>query len=77
MSTKGKGDAVVIYSGATGTAVFTHGGTGNFAINSYSDSGADLLVNEIGKYSGENVMPAGPTILAITADGSWSVSVTS
>lgn len=74
-STKGNGDAVVIYTGPVGTAKLTHKGQENFAVWAYGESSSDLLVNEIGNYSGENVMPEGPVVLAITADGSWTVAV--
>jgi len=72
----------------TGIARFemTHDGRSNFAIWVYDKDGyrIDLLVNEIGAYSGSKVVgvtgkifDASPGIhyLAITADGSWTVSI--
>jgi hypothetical protein len=57
------------------TLKLTHRGSGNFAVWAYGgDSGTDLLVNEIGRYSGE-VFLGGATLLEITADGSWSATL--
>jgi hypothetical protein len=51
-----------------------HKGDGNFAVWGYGLDGTDLLVNEIGSYTGE-VLTSGAQILELTADGAWSVSV--
>lgn len=72
----GKGDDVIfIYPPASDFAVATikHSGRSNFAVWAYGDD-ADLLVNEIGKYEGEVVIGESVGVLAITADGSWSVT---
>ena len=64
----------------------THDGRSNFAVWLYDKDGyqIDLLVNEIGAYSGSKVVgvtgkifDASPGIhyLAITADGNWTVSI--
>ena len=65
----------------------THDGDSNFAITLLSVDGkvAELLVNEIGSYSGKkavgvkqgNIIGARPGmhILSITADGNWTVSI--
>jgi hypothetical protein len=72
-SNRGSGDAVLIYDGAPADWKFTHKGSGNFAVKYISTSGTDLLVNEIGKYSG--VVPAaeGPAVVVIMADGAWTM----
>jgi hypothetical protein len=69
------------------TVSMTHDGESNFAINLLSIDGTmeELLVNEIGSYSGKkaigvqggNIIGARPGIhiLSITADGNWSVSI--
>jgi hypothetical protein len=72
-----------------GIATFemTHDGHSNFAIWLYDKDGyrVDLLVNEIGAYSGSKVVgvtgsigQASPGIhyLDITADGNWTITVT-
>ena len=73
----GKGDDVVLVnpplSGLT-TATITHKGSANFVVYAYSTSGGiDLLVNEIGNYSGESAMPDGTFALEVEADGTWTV----
>lgn len=71
----GSGDDVAILeppaSGLKSTTV-THAGTGNFAIWAYGPS-TDLLVNEIGNYSGEALLADGTFLLEITADGPWTI----
>jgi hypothetical protein len=56
------------------TLKLSHRGSGNFAIWAYGESSRDLLVNEIGRYSGE-VFLGGATLLEIVADGSWSMTL--
>jgi hypothetical protein len=41
----------------------------------YGDT-QELLVNEIGKYSGEQLMPVGTVLLEIQSDGTWSLHKT-
>jgi hypothetical protein len=55
------------------------GGESNFIVEviGYSDlSGSILLFNEIGRFDGETIadeMPAGNYLLAVVADGSWTI----
>ena len=74
----GKGDDVVRVdppaSGLT-AATIKHQGKSNFAVTSYSPEGGDLLVNEIGAFSGEELLPNGTFLLQIEADGAWTVVV--
>ncbi len=71
----GKGDDVILMPrdtwGSLDSAKITHTGTSNFAVKAYSDT-SDLLVNEIGAYSGEVQVPAGTLLFAIDADGGWT-----
>ncbi len=39
------------------------------------DGRSDLLVNDIGSYTGQSIMPGGPTVLVVSADGDWSVAM--
>jgi hypothetical protein len=72
----GRRDAVVAYMGGTGTITMTHSGTENFVVTAYGrDAGETLLVNEIGRYNGQNTIEAGPLLLELNADGAWTVSV--
>jgi hypothetical protein len=72
----GRGDSVVRLSppssGLTTTKI-QHTGSSNFAVYAYGDT-TELLVNEIGKYRGESLLPNGTLLIAITADGRWSFS---
>jgi hypothetical protein len=74
----GTGDDVVLVTGTVAglaSSTVKHVGKGNFAVVSYADDGRDLLVNEIGKYTGEILMPAGLVVIAVSADGKWSFTV--
>ncbi len=55
------------------TLKLTHRGDGNFAIWAYG-SDTDLLVNEIGRYTGE-VLLGDAVVLEITADGPWTMAL--
>ena len=75
----GKGDSVVnLTGGASGITTIKNKSKSNFAVIGYSQEGdyLDLLVNDIGSYSGEVMLPdADPTVLAIHAVGGvWSLS---
>lgn len=73
----GSGDDVAILDppsdGLKSTTV-THSGSGNFAIWSYSASGTDLLVNEIGNFSGEVLLSDGTFLFEVTATGQWTMN---
>jgi hypothetical protein len=71
----GKGDDVVQLSppvAGFATTTVSHRGSANFVVHSYSDSGVDLLVNEIGNYKAEIQLPDGTLLLQVEADGAWS-----
>ncbi len=70
-STSGKGDAVFKFEGDAADFAITHKGSSNFQVQQY---GGDLNmgVNEIGNYSGTVPFVAGPTVLVIGADGTWT-----
>jgi hypothetical protein len=72
----GTGPAVLLVdqSGVSGltTVRITHSGESNFVVWAYGDT-SDLLVNEIGEYSGEELLSAGTVVLDIEADGDWTV----
>jgi hypothetical protein len=74
----GSGDNVVRIIAALdplASLKLTYRGSGNFAVWAYGgDAGSDLLVNEIGRYSGE-VFLGGATLLEITADGPWTATL--
>lgn len=68
------GDSVVVLAaGSTGKLTFTNDGDSNFAVHGISKSGGDLLVNEIGSYSG-SVPNKGYSVLIVSSNGTWTVS---
>ncbi|MGY1624261.1 hypothetical protein ACI789_18840 [Geodermatophilus sp. SYSU D00965] len=71
-----EGAAVVWVEGAASgltPVTFTHEGESNFAVFAYGDD-RDLLVNEIGAYTGETLLPTGTLVLVVEADGPWSIA---
>lgn len=71
-ATSGTGDSVIWVNTGTKVAI-THDGDSNFAVHAASSSGLDLLVNEIGAYSGTKAIDT-PAIVDITADGNWTIT---
>jgi len=74
---EGTSDQVIRLTGDTGGFAILNmrfRGDGNFAIWAYGVSGTDLLVNEIGRYSGEALL-GGAILLEIVADGPWELSI--
>jgi hypothetical protein len=68
----GHGDDVFAYTGAAKAATFTHDGSRNIAVHSYGTR-SDLLINEIGPYTGTVVWA--PGIYTVTTDGNWSATL--
>ncbi len=72
----GSGDDVAILDPASEglkSTTITHEGDGNFAVWAFGPE-PDLLVNEIGAFSGEVRVPAGTFLFEITANGAWTIS---
>lgn len=59
-------------SGLT-TMKINHSGSGNFIVYAYGTNATDLLVNEIGSYRGEVLLPDGTALVTVQADGKWSL----
>jgi hypothetical protein len=72
VTAQGSGDTVLLYDGPAADLSITHKGKSNFAVKMISADDSDLLVNEIGDYSGVVPVSEGPAVVIITADGSWS-----
>jgi hypothetical protein len=73
---KGIGDEVVGVESEllTGeTARLKHTGESNFIVTAWGES-REGIVNEIGKYDGRNLVPAGTLLFEIQADGNWSLT---
>jgi hypothetical protein len=74
----GTGDDVIRVTGTVSglaSSVVKHSGKRNFAVVTFTDDGRDLIINEIGRYSGEILMPTGLIAIVISADGKWSFTV--
>jgi len=72
---KGTGKSVVKYDGPAGVFAITHDGKSNFQVtlaDPTSGQVTDVVVNEIGPYSGRNSITAGPVLIEVTADGNWT-----
>ena len=73
----GKGDDVVQINPASSGLIalnITNKGQDNFVVTGYSDNGPDLMVNEIGNYTGQVQLADGSVILAVNSDGPWSIA---
>jgi hypothetical protein len=70
--TSGYGDSVIWVSSGSQAAI-THTGESNFYIWAYSTDSTDLLVNEIGAWTG-TVTISTPALWDITADGAWAIT---
>ena len=73
-SSTGTGDDVLVYLGETTIADISHTGESNFAVWSFGDRN-DLLVNEIGNYTGQVRWQAGPALIQVSADGAWTIAL--
>lgn len=73
----GAGSGVYLYIGGAGTATINAPADTNFVVRSYSAgsaASADLLVNEIGPYSGVVPVRDGVQIIEVMAEGDWSIA---
>lgn len=74
----GAGDDVIKLTDFTsGTVTFTSEGEDNFIVTAFNQDlePLDLLVNEIGAYSGTKILPGDTAFLVIQASGAWSMDV--
>lgn len=70
----GTGDGVFLYDGEAGTWAITHAGSSNFIVSQVAGLFPGSLVNEIGDYSGTVPVVAGPSVITIMADGTWTIT---
>jgi hypothetical protein len=76
---EGNGDDVILLTGGKpDTISLSHQGQGNFIVVAHEADGLfpNLVVNEIGKYEGKNLISTKTDIIEIQADGPWSMEVT-
>ena len=58
------------------TLELTYDGDSNFIVRTYSDDGLDDIVNEIGVFEGEVLLPNGTFLLEVTGHGgSWTATL--
>lgn len=70
----GNGDQVFLYDGEAANWALKHQGDGAFIVSADDGSFPDMLVMEIGNYSGTVPLGAGPLILEVKADGAWTMN---
>ncbi len=76
---QGKGDELVFLKGGTpDLATFDFKGDANFMVDAYtSDGDTNNIVNEIGVYNGQVIIPNNTIIFVVTANAPWTVEITS
>jgi hypothetical protein len=72
MFDSGSGDSVFLYGGPEETLAVTHDGSGPFVVLEHVNGEVDILVNEVGPFEGAVPVTAGPSVISIVADGSWT-----
>ncbi len=80
----GTGDSVLLYAGDAGSLAVTNRGSSNFAVTTSADNGVGgvgagwetVLVNETGDYTGTVALGAGPALIEIQSDGTWTLKFT-
>ncbi|MDB5910824.1 MAG: hypothetical protein JWP34_4938 [Massilia sp.] len=73
----GKSDEVLALdtpSSGLVTMKLTHTGSSNFIVHGYTADSSESLVNEIGHYRGEVALPEGTFLIAVHADGRWTLT---
>jgi hypothetical protein len=75
---QGTGDDVFYLDGSNPDTIVADAsqGTGNFILYSYSDSGADLVFNEIAPYTGTALLDNSTFLISVEATGNWSLEIT-
>ena len=71
---KQEGDKVYIYRGKAADWAITNNGKSNFVVIQQTAVMPNLMVNEIGKYKGTVPANAGPNVVTVQSDGSWTIS---
>ena len=72
----GTGDGVYKYDGKAGTwTIGNTGNGGNFVVEQYASSNSmpNLAVNTIGNYTGTVPSQAGPSVVVVNSDGTWTI----
>ncbi|MCI0398786.1 MAG: hypothetical protein L0322_28185 [Chloroflexi bacterium] len=76
-SIDGRGDDVFrLIGGVPDTASIDGRSEGNFVVYAYGQS-RDLLVNEIGEYSGQALLDSDTVVMSVLSEGPWTIAITS
>jgi stress response protein SCP2 len=77
----GEGSEVLRWTGPRTVVAMTHAGSSNFMIRVFAESPDQAedpylasLANTIGSYEGESILPAGPCLIEVEADGGWTIT---
>ena len=74
---QGNGYDVIVLRGTPDLATFVTASNDNFIVYSISSDGdMDLLVNEIGPYTGTKILSSNTFVLEVKASGDWRVEIT-
>ncbi|GCD96502.1 TerD family protein [Embleya hyalina] len=76
---EGTGPETVRWAGPRTVVAMTHAGGSNFIVGTFTEHGGDeaylgTLANVIGDYEGESILPKGPCLIEIEADGAWTLA---
>ena len=74
---EGVGDSVVVLYGEPDIVTFSTTENDNFIVYAYTNDRRELLLNEIGPYTGEKIVPYDVVLFTISMNGAWSMDVTS
>jgi hypothetical protein len=69
------GDQVLLVKGHPSTGHFFNTGDANFVVHAYTSSQVELLVNEIGNFSGTEIVPNGTILFEVESNGAWTVDL--
>jgi voltage-gated potassium channel Kch len=73
----GAGDQVLVVPGGTSgltTVKISNTGEGNFVVYATDSSDRNLVVNEIGHWTGTEALPDGTVAVDVLSDGKWSIA---
>jgi hypothetical protein len=68
-------DVVMMEKSASFIVIFSAEGTRNFIVKAISDSGSDLLVNDIAPYAGASIVKKDTFMFVIKATGPWYMGI--
>ncbi|MFI1579608.1 TerD family protein [Embleya sp. NPDC020630] len=76
---EGTGPETVRWAGPRTVVAMTHAGGSNFIVGTFTEHGDDeaylgTLANVIGDYEGESILPKGPCLIEMEADGAWTLT---